>query len=136
MTGNKQKIRRSDPARANHLAKYRFKPGVSGNPEGRPKKKPITQRYEYLLEELAPAEVLAAYGLKKGATYGDVIAINMVNQAIQGEVPATKEITDRVEGKSYIVVQNNTLIANFDDGERNRIQDTMKKIREIAEESE
>lgn len=126
------------PQNARSLANLRpaWKPGESGNPQGRPKKKPITQRYEFLLEQLAPAEVRKAYGLKEGATYGDVIAINMVNQAIQGEVPATKEITDRVEGKSYIVVQSNTLIANFDDGERNRIKETMKKIRELSEELE
>jgi Family of unknown function (DUF5681) len=31
-------------------APHRFKPGASGNPGGRPKKRPISERYEELAE--------------------------------------------------------------------------------------
>ena len=128
-----RKARKVTETQIEALRPHQFRPGQSGNPGGRPRKKPLTERYEFLLESAAPPEIRSAYGLADGATYGDVIAVNMVNQAIQGEVPATKEITDRVEGKSYIVVQNNTLIASFGEDERARVEQTMNKIRELAE---
>lgn len=64
-----------------------WKPGQSGNPSGRPKKKPITEMYERILanpEHLAAIEDATVRALKKG------------NMAM---VLQLREITDRVEGK-------------------------------------
>lgn len=62
----------------------RFMPGHSGNPGGRPKKKPITEAYERRLKDPAIA---------------DAIAASMITAAQMGNVNAVKEMTDRVEGK-------------------------------------
>jgi hypothetical protein len=64
-----------------------FKPGQSGNPGGRPKKKPITELYERILADpknIASIEDAVVKALKKG------------NMAM---VLLLREITERVEGK-------------------------------------
>ncbi len=61
-----------------------FKPGLSGNPGGRPRKKPLTEAYEKLLNNPAHA---------------DAIAKAMVNAAKRRNVKAAIELADRVEGK-------------------------------------
>lgn len=66
---------------------YKWAPGQSGNPSGRPKKKPITEMYERILnnpDHLAAIEDATVRALKKG------------NMAM---VLQLREITDRVEGK-------------------------------------
>lgn len=61
-----------------------FKPGQSGNPGGRPKKKPLTEAYERIL--LRPGEA-------------DRVAKAMHESACCGDVRAAIEMADRVEGK-------------------------------------
>ena len=64
-----------------------WQPGQSGNPSGRPKKKPITEMYERILnnpENLAAIELATMNALKKG------------NMAF---VLQLREVTDRIEGK-------------------------------------
>jgi hypothetical protein len=82
VTGN------SGNSREKSLANLKpFKPGQSGNPSGRPKKKPITEMYERILnnpEHLAAIEDATVKALKKG------------NMAM---VLQLREITDRIEGK-------------------------------------
>ncbi len=70
---------------------YRFNPGQSGNPGGRPKTKLITQAYRELLEQLDP---------KERKTLAQKLARKAVQQALKGNLAALKEITDRTEGKS------------------------------------
>lgn len=81
---NTPKIRRElHPA----MDAVKWKPGQSGNPSGRPKKKPITEMYERILadpENLRMIEAATMNALKKG------------NMAM---VLQLREITDRVEGK-------------------------------------
>ena len=65
----------------------KWKPGESGNPSGRPKKKPITDIHERILsnpEHLAAIELATVNALKKG------------NMAF---VLQLREVTDRIEGK-------------------------------------
>lgn len=64
-----------------------FKPGQSGNPGGRPKKKPITELYEELLGDVDFMEGL------KASLRGTVRKGNMAM------VLQLREMTDRVEGK-------------------------------------
>lgn len=64
-----------------------WKPGESGNPSGRPKKKPVTEMYERILSDpknLAAIEQATVRALLKG------------NMAM---VLQLREMTDRVEGK-------------------------------------
>ena len=72
---------------APQLRPYHFKPGQSGNPGGRPKKLPITEIYNELLEE--------------GVTKSDIKKAMraLIKGKSQASVQALKEMADRVEGK-------------------------------------
>lgn len=74
--------------------------GVSGNPGGRPRHLPMTERYREVLEELLPDSVRVRLKLRPGATIGDAIALAMARLAVSGVVSAVSEITDRVEGRA------------------------------------
>jgi hypothetical protein len=81
-------------------APHRFKPGVSGNPGGRPKKRPISERYEVLAELELPRKDRIKHGLPEGATYGDALAIVMFRAALEGNPSAAREIREAIEGKT------------------------------------
>jgi hypothetical protein len=65
--------------------------GVSGNPGGRPRTKPITEELERLLQEEAPND--------NGQTWAAVIAEALLHQARKGDVRAISELANRIEGK-------------------------------------
>lgn len=65
--------------------------GVSGNPGGRPTKKPITEELERLLAGEAPNG--------KGQTWATVIAEALLHEASKGDVRAISELANRIEGK-------------------------------------
>lgn len=101
---------------------YKWKPGQSGNPEGRPKKQPITDYLKGQLEELIPLTMLDA--MKEGArtvfteiygdrpTFGQMIAFKLVQTSAKGDMMAMRELLDRVEGK----VAQKTQLTGADDG--------------------
>ena len=65
-----------------------FKPGQSGNPNGRPKSKPFKDALEK--------------ALKAAGDDGDMlanVATALVGKAMAGDVPAIKELADRLDGK-------------------------------------
>jgi Family of unknown function (DUF5681) len=92
----------AEKKKATWLQPYHFQAGKSGNPGGRPKKKPISDRYAEQIEVLAPKEVAAKIGLPPNATMGDVIARRMAIRAVSGNnaVEASREIREAVEGKA------------------------------------
>lgn len=69
-----------------HLARHQFKPGQSGNPTGRPKKKPLTELYEEILNDSKNAALVRRSILKA------------IEQAQSPMVQQLKEMADRVEG--------------------------------------
>ncbi len=71
--------------------RHGFKPGQSGNPGGRPKSKLVTQAYQELLEEV---------DRKSGKTFAQIIAEKVIREALNNNLAAVKEITDRTEGKA------------------------------------
>jgi len=76
-----------------------FLPGKSGNPGGRPKKnRPLSDRYESIVEVPLPRKLLKVLELKKGATWGDAIAIAMARQGLKGNVHAAREMRVSIEG--------------------------------------
>lgn len=77
-----------------------WQPGPTGNPGGRPKKKPITDRYLRIVETELPDDVRGALGLPQGATFGDAIALAQARKAVQGETPAAKEMREAIEGRA------------------------------------
>lgn len=70
-----------------------FKPGQSGNPAGRPKKRTLSEELRARLEEEYPD--------RSDATYGRMVAETLVDMAIKngGAIAAISEIFDRVEGR-------------------------------------
>ncbi|MFZ3329966.1 MAG: DUF5681 domain-containing protein [Candidatus Acidiferrales bacterium] len=77
-----------------------WQPGQTGNPGGRPKKKPITDRYHRIVETELPDDIRRALDLPRGATFGDAIALAQARQAIKGETGAAKEMREAIEGRS------------------------------------
>ena len=65
-----------------------FQPGQSGNPSGRPKSKPFREAIQRALEEA---------GDDKAAL--QAVATALVGKAMMGDVPAIKELADRMDGK-------------------------------------
>src|SRR5580692_6042532 len=76
----------------------KWAPGQSGNPSGRPRKRPISDRYAEMVETVLPDDLRSAVGLPKGATYGDAIALSQARQAIRGKPEAAREIREAIEG--------------------------------------
>ena len=79
--------------------------GVSGNPNGRPKSKPITEAYKAVIAERLPEHLrkikLGKHELElpEGSTFADLIAIGQCASAIKGNTAAAEEIANRLEGK-------------------------------------
>ncbi len=77
-----------------------WKPGQSGNPGGRPQKRPITEGYEQFANEKLPEDVCKKLGLKAGSTYAQGAARAQFIKALQGETKAVAEIREAIEGKA------------------------------------
>ena len=87
--GNSQENSRS---RAEHLKPHQFRPGVSGNPSGRPRKL-VTEALNELLSEKVPRD-------KQSRTKARKLADVLFARAMRGDVRAAVEIIDRTEGKA------------------------------------
>lgn len=68
-----------------------WKPGVSGNPKGRPKQKTISEELRDVLDQ----EMRGANGI----THLEAMAKVMIKEALKGKFPFAKEILERTEGK-------------------------------------
>jgi Family of unknown function (DUF5681) len=79
---------------------YRFPPGQSGNPGGRPRKRPISDLYAELAEAELPEKERIKHGLPEHATYGHGIAMVMFRAALEGKADAAREIREAIEGKT------------------------------------
>ena len=72
-----------------------WKPGQSGNPGGRPRRKPVTDRLRDILESTD----------KNGKTVADRIVEAIRDAAIGGDVRFVELILDRIEGKVPNILQ-------------------------------
>jgi hypothetical protein len=88
-----------------------WQPGQTGNPGGRPKKKPITDRYLRIVETELPDEIRAAIDLPRGATFGDAIALAQARQAIKGETNAAREIREAIAVAAFILTLATSALA-------------------------
>jgi hypothetical protein len=73
-----------------------FMPGKSGNPGGRPKKRPISDRYADLAGYPLPDDPRLMMKLEKRATYGDALALSQFRGAIKGKPEAAREIREAI----------------------------------------
>ena len=79
-----------------------WKPGQSGNPSGRSRTKPISDRYAWIAEEKLPESIQKKLKLGPGATYRDAVAWRTFHAALEGDIAATREIREAIGGKSTI----------------------------------
>lgn len=87
MPANKRNNTRKKVKLTPQMESVKWKPGQSGNPNGRPKKKPITEMYERLLQEpefVAQVEKSIRAMVQSGRMVGQL---------------QLKEMAERVEGK-------------------------------------
>src|SRR4051794_1998034 len=82
------------PARGDNLIERRFRPGQSGNPAGRPKRRTLTERIADILERTARTP--GGKELPGGQCVADLLAEAIVQQALKGKFPFFKEIWDRL----------------------------------------
>ena len=73
-----------------------FKPGVSGNPGGRPRGR---QSIAAALRRLAEAEAEFAYGAPEGESWAERIARRLIESAALGNERSTVIVLDRIDGK-------------------------------------
>jgi cell division GTPase FtsZ len=74
--------------RTRGIQPYQWKPGQTGNPKGRPRRKRITDALSEFLDAVDANGVSAA----------QKIAIAMIMQAMKGDIQHAKEILNRTEG--------------------------------------
>lgn len=87
-----------------------FRPGVSGNPGGRPRKRPISDRYERMADLEISDELVQILRLPTGLkvllktlerpTLGDAVALAQLLGATKGKTEAAKEVREAIEGRS------------------------------------
>lgn len=94
-----------------YLTAPRFKKGQSGNPGGKPKKRPITDEYANLADQPLPEklrqQLQTKLGVKlaPGTTFSQSVAIRRYLEAMgykmeTGGTKAAKEIRESMEGKA------------------------------------
>jgi hypothetical protein len=84
---------------------FRFRPGQSGNPEGRPKG--VTALFREVSESIHPQD-------PEGREVMRLIALALANKALKGNVQAAREFLDRAHGRVPLSVR---LGADADEGE-------------------
>lgn len=91
-------------ARLARLAPHNFKPGVSGNPSGRPKKRLLDELIEEaLLANDSAMGVRIVQKLLTKALKGDVKSIQLSAERTQGKPKQAHEITGKDGGPIQIV---------------------------------
>ena len=89
-----------------------FKKGQSGNPAGRPPGIPnAATRYQRLLKLVTKA-ANPVTGEMEEYTQAELMDMRIMSKALKGDLPAYKEIMDRLEGKAKETVDTN-LTANM-----------------------
>ncbi len=82
-----------------------WKPGQSGNPSGRPKRRPITDCYIQMARQKMPPELCKQLGMKPGSTYAQAVARGQFIKAMKGEVRNATEIREAIEGSATPAVK-------------------------------
>ena len=77
-----------------------WKPGESGNPSGRPKRRPISDSYAEFARRPLPEKLRRELGLEKGVTFAEAQTMSLFTAAAKGSVTAAREIREAIEGKA------------------------------------
>lgn len=74
--------------------------GVSGNPSGKPRRRPISDWYAAVADRPLPDDLRKKLKLKKGTTFAQAVAVAQFVKAIEGEARNASEIREAIEGKA------------------------------------
>jgi Family of unknown function (DUF5681) len=77
-----------------------WRPGESGNPSGRPRRRPISGAYAERLQRPVLEKLRRELDLWEGATYADAVAAAMTIAACEGGVAEARELREATEGKT------------------------------------
>src|SRR6266481_3282677 len=78
-----------------------WQPGQSGNPGGRPKKRPLSESYDELLREMLPEQERKALNLPPGTTWARAIGLSRARHALtRSGVESAREMREATEGKA------------------------------------
>jgi hypothetical protein len=77
-----------------------WKPGESGSPRGRPRRRPLSDRYAAFAEMPLPEKRCSELGFAPGAPYGDAVAKTLYDSAINGKCAAAREIREGIEDRA------------------------------------
>jgi hypothetical protein len=97
--------RRNGKFAPGNKAGKQFEPGESGNPAGRPKRTRLTDALTVKLAENAPGA--------SEETIAERIAQALVDEALNGNVQAIREIGDRTEGKPRQALDINATLMDW-----------------------
>jgi hypothetical protein len=106
----------------------RFRPGVSGNPGGRPGSAPVAAAYRKFLQ--MPLKEIQSLDSSK-LTGAELLALATLKAAWKGRTLAAVEATDRSEGKVLAVVGSGT---RYEDWTSEQLTARVKEILEDARE--
>jgi hypothetical protein len=79
-----------------------WKPGESGNPSGRPRRRPLSDAYGQCAERRLPEKIRRRLGLPEGTTFADALTQALFLSAINGNVPAARELREATEGRAEV----------------------------------
>lgn len=79
---------------------FRFTSDRNPRNGGRPRKRPISERYNELAELLLPEKDRVKLGLPVGSTYGDALVLSVYKAALAGRTDAAREIRESIEGRA------------------------------------
>jgi hypothetical protein len=114
--------------KAAHLKQFCWPKGVSGNAGGRPKKRPVSERYAIVAELPLPENIRRKMGLPVGATYADAGAIGTFLAMMEGKHGAAREIREAIEGKASQRIE----VVGSDSGPiKVSLAETIERIREF-----
>jgi Family of unknown function (DUF5681) len=96
---------------------HRWKPGQSGNPGGRPKTAALSEAARNVLAKRVPND-------PQGRTYAEAIADTLAQLALEGDIRAAQELTDRAEGRARqsVEIEHSRLRAAFDEMSREELE--------------
>jgi hypothetical protein len=100
-------------------APFRYKPGQSGNPSGRPKFRELSVACREILSRQVPGE---------HCTYAEKIVWRLIKLALKGNISAISEIFDRTEGRAPLALT----IAEQNDPLNDLINEMKKKHEQIG----
>jgi len=101
---NSAKKPRGKPFDNNNV--HAFRKGQSGNPLGRPKSITLSEAYRAELAKLMPDD-------SQGRSCAEMIAAQMVKEAVTGAVACAKELADRTEGRARQQLEINATLHDW-----------------------